>query len=78
MSTMPCFGLLVVMFCQQPDDPPKPTAVVCPPLVEWNAGDQQSAGAELSKLPAGHPLRKMAVAAVKQRAVVSECIKAKR
>lgn len=77
MSTMPCFGLLVVMFCQQPD-PPKPTAVVCPPLVEWNVGDQQSAGAELAKLPAGHPLRKMAVVAVKQRSVVTACQKASR
>lgn len=76
MSLMMCFGILVTV-CQVPD-PPKPTVVVCPPLVEWRAPDQRAAAAELRKLPAGHPLRKMAAVTVDQRDAIRTCEKARK
>lgn len=66
-----CFGFLV-MACQQPA-PPKPTVVVCPPLIEWKASDQAAAADALAALPAGHPLRRMSVVTVRQRSVVRAC-----
>lgn len=66
-----CFGIFI-MVCPG-TVPTEPTAIVCPPLVGWSAGDQQRAAAELRKLPAGHPLRKMAAVTVKQRNLVREC-----
>lgn len=66
-----CFGILV-MVCQD-KEPPKPTVVICPPVVEWRAADQAAAATELQKLPAGHPLRTMAVKAIKQRDLVKTC-----
>lgn len=71
-----CIGILV-MVCQFPDQP-KPTSIVCPPVVEWSQADQIAAARELNSLPKSHPLRKMAVAAVKQRDVVRACQKARK
>lgn len=75
-SSITCLGFLVMFNCQVPD-PPKPTVVVCPPVVEWSAQDQAAAAAELAKLPAGHPLRAMAIVTVKQRDVVKACQRAR-
>ena len=66
-----CIGILVTV-CQIPD-PPKPTSVVCPPVVEWKTADQQAASVSLRGLPPGHPLRKMAIVAVKQRDLIKRC-----
>lgn len=74
MNTL-CFGIFV-MICQ-PADPPKPSVVVCPPVVQWSAGDQKAASAELKKLPAGHPLRVMATVTVRQRDINRACETAK-
>lgn len=71
-----CFGLLVVMFCEG-NDTPKPTSVICPPVVEWKAPDQQAAAAALKELPPGHPLRKMASVTVQQRNINRACTGAK-
>lgn len=68
-----CFGI-GFMVCQMPA-PPNPTAVVCPPVVSWDAKDQRAAADALAQLPAGHPLRKMGVMAVKQRDLVRACKK---
>jgi len=66
-----CFGI-GIMICPLPPSS-SGTAIVCPPLVGWAAKDQQSAAAELRKLPPGHPLRKMAAVTVKQRDLVKAC-----
>lgn len=74
-----CFGVAVVgayLRCNVPD-PPKPTSVVCPPVIAWSPADQGSAADELEKLPPGHPLRKLAAVNVAQRAVVKACQRAK-
>lgn len=76
MSTVMCFGIGILMACNVPD-PPRPTSVVCPPVVEWRTADQKAAAKELEKLPAGHPLRVMARNAVKQRDLVKTCNSAK-
>jgi hypothetical protein len=70
---VPCF----VVGCLLPAEPPKPTVVVCAPLVEWPAADQRAAAARLKQLSPGDPLRKMAVVTVKQRDLVKACEKAK-
>lgn len=72
-----CIGLLIFNVCDVPD-PPKPTTVICPPVVEWKTSDQMAAAASLNALPVGHPLRKMAAIAVKQRDIMRACQKAKR
>lgn len=68
-----CWGFLgIVSVCDVPD-PPKPTAVICPPVIEWKKADQQAAAEALANLPAGHPLRKMSVVAIRQRDVNRAC-----
>ena len=76
MTTFSCLGFLFFMHCQMPE-PVQPTVVVCPPVVDWAASDQQAAAAELEKLPAGHPLRKMATINFQQRKAVKACQAAK-
>lgn len=75
MSTgLICFGIGILMRCMPLDAAPAQTAtIVCPPLVGWAASDQKAAALELKKLPAGHPLRKMAVVTVRQRNLVKAC-----
>lgn len=67
-----CVGLIFIMQCQMPE-PPRPTVVVCPSLVPWEAAEQAAAADALAALPAGHPLRRMATVTVKQRDLVRRC-----
>lgn len=73
MTTITCMGFAFIVASITCELPPQPTAIVCPPVVEWSAAKQKAAAAELRKLPAGHPLRDMAVIAIKQRDVVKAC-----
>lgn len=66
-----CIGILVTV-CSFPD-PPKPTSVICPPVVAWSGADQKAAAVSLGGLPAKHPLRTMAIVAVKQRDLARRC-----
>jgi len=73
VTTITCTGFAFIVASITCELPPQPTTIVCPPLVEWQAKDQQAAGQALAALPAGHPLRKMGVVAIKQRDVVKRC-----
>lgn len=67
-----CIGLLVFFTCDIPE-PPKPTAVVCPPVIEWPADLQKRAAAELKALPPGAALRKVVPLAIDQRDINRRC-----
>jgi hypothetical protein len=70
---MKCTGFVLIYAFLTCEEPTKPTAVVCPPLVGWSKTEQAGAAAELRKLPAGSPLRRMAAVNIKQRDVVRAC-----
>lgn len=52
-----CFGLLVVMWCDEPSV--RAPAVHCPPLAVYEATIQATAAAELRRLPQGSPTRRL-------------------
>jgi len=52
-----CFGLLVVMWCNEPSV--RAPAVHCPPLVAYDPAAQSAAAAELRRLPPGSPARRL-------------------
>lgn len=72
MTGMECFGFLVYMHCQLAE-PPKPTVVVCPPVVEWPSDLQKRAAQELGNLPPGAALNDVVALAIRQRDVNRRC-----
>jgi hypothetical protein len=74
VATITCTGFAFIVASITCEVPPQPTAIVCPPVVEWRAVDQKAAGAALAALPAGHPLRTMGVVAIKQRDLNKRCL----
>lgn len=73
MASITCTGFAFIVASITCELPPQPTTIVCPPLVEWQAKDQQAAGSALAALPAGHPLRKMGIITLKQRDIIKRC-----
>lgn len=72
-----CYGFLgFVMECQF-EQPPKPTTVVCPPVIEWRADLQKRAAAELKALPKGSATAELMDRAIEQRNVNRRCLETK-
>lgn len=46
-----CYGILFLMWCDQP--PPPPAITVCPPLPSWNHTYQSRLADEVERLPKG-------------------------
>lgn len=46
-----CYGILFLMWCEQPSQPPAIT--VCPPLPAWNQTYQSRLADEVERLPKG-------------------------
>lgn len=71
-NTINCVGFLFFFTCQNPT-PPQTTNVVCPPLIEIDAGTQKRTAAELRALPPGSALRAFVARSIEQRDVVKAC-----
>lgn len=72
-ATTICIGLVLSFCFPAGEQTPPAVTVVCPPIVEWTRREQNAAAQAIKTLPAGHPLRRMASIAVKQRDIIRAC-----
>jgi len=76
MSVVACFGLLFVMWCEQPAPPP--AIVTCPAIPAWSQQYQQDLADEIAILPADSPLVLAAREHLRLRAQIRKCANKKK
>lgn len=68
-----CYGLVFVIWCEQPVPPPAITA--CPPLPAWNQSYQSQLADEVEDLPEGSALARQLSEYLRLRDQLRRCKK---